>query len=194
MKLIHSPPRSSFKKLFIGTDLGEALLIGMSDNKALPKGLRYEEVERGKIKRPPIPYIPPEDLIQEFVKMKLGSKKFKVTLPDGTIVYHKVYNIGSNKACIIHVKEVLSLIKQKNYYDYYEGAVLKKEDCQKQFDSAQKKSDNSIADPTMKVEKAKALERSLELAIQAVMKSEVHLEKSGKSFLGFYETMLGENA
>ena len=39
LKFIHSPPRSSFKKLFIGTDLREALLIAMSDNKALPKGL-----------------------------------------------------------------------------------------------------------------------------------------------------------
>ena len=73
MKFIHSPPRSSFKKLFIGTDLGEALLIGMSDNKALPKGLRDEEVERGEIRRPLIPYIPPEDPILESVKKKLGS-------------------------------------------------------------------------------------------------------------------------
>ena len=41
-----------------------------------------------------------------------GSKKFKVTLPDGTAVYHKVYDSGSNKALVIHVKEVLSLIKR----------------------------------------------------------------------------------
>ena len=68
----------------------------MSDNKALLKGLRDEEVERGKIRRPPIPYIPPEDPIQESVEMKSGSKSFKVTLPDGTVVYHKVYDNGSN--------------------------------------------------------------------------------------------------
>ena len=85
----------------------------MSDNKALLKGLRDEEVERGESRRPPIPYIPTEDPIQESVEMKLGSKKFKVTLPDGTIVYHKVYDTGSNEAFIIHVKEVLSLVKQK---------------------------------------------------------------------------------
>ena len=88
----------------------------MSGNKALPKGLQDEEVERGKIRIPPIPYIPPEDPIQESVEMKSGSKSFKVTLPDGMIVFHKVYDNGLNEAFIIHVKEVLSLIKRKNYY------------------------------------------------------------------------------
>ena len=46
LKFVHSPLQSFFKKLFIGTDLGKALLR-MSDNKALLKGLRDEEVERG---------------------------------------------------------------------------------------------------------------------------------------------------
>jgi hypothetical protein len=54
LTFVNSPPQSSFKKLFIGTDLGKALLI-MSDNKALSKGLKDEEVGRGRIRRPPIP-------------------------------------------------------------------------------------------------------------------------------------------
>ena len=74
MKFIHSPPQSSYKKLFIGTNIGDALLIDMSENKALPKVLRDEEVERGKIRRPPIPYIPPEDPILESAEKKSGSK------------------------------------------------------------------------------------------------------------------------
>ena len=70
----------------------------MSDtNKAFPKGLKDEEVERGKVRRPPIPYIPPEDPIQETVEKILGTKNFKVTLPYGTVVYHKVYNGGNNE-------------------------------------------------------------------------------------------------
>ena len=63
-------------------------------------------MERGKIRKPPIPYIPPKDPIHDSVKKKSGSKSFKVTLPDGTIVFHKVYNNSSNEAFIIHVKEV----------------------------------------------------------------------------------------
>ena len=68
LTFVNSPPRSSFKKLFIGTNLGKALLLTMSDDKALPKGLKYEKVERVKIRRPPIPYIPLEDPIQESVE------------------------------------------------------------------------------------------------------------------------------
>ena len=95
---------------------------------------------------------------------------------------------------IIHVKEVLSLIKRKSYFNYYEGAVMKKDDCIQSFNKAQKKSDDAIANPATKVDKAKALERSLELATQAVMESELHLLKRGKSFFGFYKTMLGETS
>ena len=59
-----------------------------------------------------------------------------------------MYDNGSNEAFVIHVKEVLSLIKRKNYYNYYEGGVLKKEDFTQRFTAAQKKSDDSIADAT----------------------------------------------
>ena len=105
-----------------------------------------------------------------------------------------MYDGDSNKAFIIHVKEVLSLIRRKNYYDYYEGAVMKKKDCTQRFDKAQKKSNTAITDPTMGVDRAKALKRSLKLAKQALMEAELHLLKRVKSFFGFYETMLGESS
>ena len=53
------------------------------------------------------------------VESESGTMNFKVNLPDGTIVYHAVYDNGSNKAFVIHVKEVLSFCKRKNYYKYY---------------------------------------------------------------------------
>ena len=49
----------------------------MSDNKALLKGPQDEEVERGKINRPPVPYIPPVDPILDTVENKSGTNKFK---------------------------------------------------------------------------------------------------------------------
>ena len=96
-----------FKKLFIRSNLGKALLT-MTKNKALPKGLKDEEVERGKIKRPPVPYIPLVDPIMDAVGSKSRTKNFKVTLLDEAIVYHAVHDNGSNETFIIHVKEVLS--------------------------------------------------------------------------------------
>jgi hypothetical protein len=44
-------------------------------------------VERRKIKRHPVPYIPLMDPILDAVKSKPGTKNYKVSLPDGTIVY-----------------------------------------------------------------------------------------------------------
>ena len=80
------------------------------------------------------------------------------------------------------MKEVISLIKRKNYFDFYEKAVMKMNDCLQRFNMAQKKSDDAIADPTTTVERGKALEKSLELATQAVMEAELHLLKRGRPF------------
>ena len=85
-----------------------------------------------------------------------------------------MYDSGTNKAFVIHVKEVLNLIKRKNYNDYYEGAnKLAMNDCLQRFNKAQNKSDDAIADPTTTVERGKALEKSLELATQLVMEAEL---------------------
>jgi len=65
--VITTLPKSFFKQLFVGTKLGKAL-VKMNEDKALPKGLGDEEVERRRIKRPQIPYIPPSDPIGDAVK------------------------------------------------------------------------------------------------------------------------------
>ena len=77
------------------------------------------KVEREKIKQPPVPYIPPVDPIMDAIESKSETKNFKVTLLDGTIIYHAVHDNGSNETFIIHVKEVLSFCKRKNYYRFY---------------------------------------------------------------------------
>ena len=78
---------------------------------ALRKGLRDEDVERVKIKRTKVPFIPPVDPILDTVESKTGTKNVKVSLADGTIVFLAVYKNGLNEAFVIHVKEVLSFCK-----------------------------------------------------------------------------------
>ena len=46
----------------------------MSEIKAIPKGLKDQEVERGNLKRPPIPYIPVEDAVSNTIKHRRGRK------------------------------------------------------------------------------------------------------------------------
>ena len=59
------PPRSPFKKLFLGTKLREQLRV-MSFVKFLPKGLKWIECERGiGGKNFPMRYIPEQDPTQD---------------------------------------------------------------------------------------------------------------------------------
>ena len=62
------------------------------------------------------------------------------------------------------------------------------------FNVTQKKSDKAISDPTTTPERAKALEKSLELATTAMVVAEKALLKRGKAFFSLYETLLGESS
>ena len=63
-----NPPRSSYKKLFLGTRLGENLRA-MSSAKAFPEGLKWIECERGVGgKNSPIRYIPEQDPVQDVLE------------------------------------------------------------------------------------------------------------------------------
>ena len=107
------------------------------------------------------------------------------------MVYHKVYDGGSNETFVVHVKEVLNLIKRKGYNDFYEGAKLTKDDCLLRHRRAMKRSDDAIADPTTSVDRNKALEKSLELATQQVMTAELSLLKRGKAFFRILRNHVG---
>ena len=91
----------------------------MSKNKAIPKGLKDKEVERGNLKRPPIPYITAEDTVSDTVKKHNGNKDYTVKLPDGTKISHSLFNTGSNKAFMIYVQEVLSFCDRKQFFALY---------------------------------------------------------------------------
>jgi len=81
-------------------------------------------VERGGIKRPPVPYIPLVDPIQDTVESKTSTKKFKVTLTDRTIVHHHMYDNVLNKEFVIHVQEVLNFCKNKGFYKAFAKAKV----------------------------------------------------------------------
>ena len=91
----------------------------MSKNKAIPKRLTDQEVERGNLKRPPIPNIPAEDQVSDTVKKNSGKKDYNIKLPDGTKISHSLFDTGSNKAFMIHVQEVLSFCDRKLFFILY---------------------------------------------------------------------------
>ena len=67
-RIFSTPPKSFFKGLFQGSDLGEALRK-MSSVKSNPEGLKVVECERGVGgKNAPIRYIPEQDPVQDALK------------------------------------------------------------------------------------------------------------------------------
>ncbi len=73
--------RSSYKVLFQGTELGEALKR-MLLSKAVPEGLKSVECEHGiGGKNSPIYYILEQDPIQEALQMKHQLTSIKLSLP-----------------------------------------------------------------------------------------------------------------
>ncbi len=67
-RFVSGPPRSSFKKLIVLTPRLLRNLHMMSLAKAAPDGLKDRECEKMALReRPPIPYVPEKDSVQETV-------------------------------------------------------------------------------------------------------------------------------
>ncbi len=77
--------------------------------KSLPGGLKNAEWEKGTPPiRPPIPYVPPTDLLE-----KRETEQIKVELADGTKFQMPTYGSGNNEEYLVHVIAFLHLVKQK---------------------------------------------------------------------------------
>ena len=142
-RFLQKPPKSFFKRLVLNTSLRNALQ-SMSEIKAIPKGLKDQEVERGNLKRPPIPYIPVEDAVSDTVKTSKGKKDYKVKLPDGTKISHSLFDSGSNEAFMIHVQEVLSFCDRKQFFALYAEAEQALDAAKAKAESAQVKLDRAL--------------------------------------------------
>jgi hypothetical protein len=102
------PPRSSFKKLLLGTGLWQH--TKMSTSLKSPDGLKDTECKKGQPShQPPIPYIPVVDIVTP----KEEPQIFKIKLPDASHLSMPIYSRGNNKEYLMHIVAVLRVIEQK---------------------------------------------------------------------------------
>ena len=95
----------------------------MSTNKAVPEGLKNQECEKGnRKKRPPIPYVPVVDEVQEAVS-KGKDFSYKIKLPDKTEFSVPIWDTGTQEAFLIHVQQAKSACKRKGLFQDYEDAI-----------------------------------------------------------------------
>ena len=102
------PPKSSFKKLLLGTGLWQ--YAKMSTSLKSPDGLKDAECKKGQLShRPPIPYTPVVDIIT----LKEEPQIFKIKLPDASHLSRPIYAHGNNKEYLAQIVAVLQVIEQK---------------------------------------------------------------------------------
>ena len=80
----------------------------MSDSKANPKGLKDQEVERGSVKkRPPIPYVPVVDEVQDALNKSKGKEAtFMIKLPDKMEFTVSIWDAGTPKPFLIMCRQL----------------------------------------------------------------------------------------
>ena len=95
-----SAPKSSFKALFVGTPLGKAL-ENLKMSKAVLERLKPQECERGSGRvKPPIPYIPEKDDLNEAGE---SSATIKLTLPTKVELWMSVWSCNTPEKFLKHV-------------------------------------------------------------------------------------------
>ena len=133
-RFLRTPPKSFFKKLFFGTELGRSL-EKMSQAKLIPDGLKTSECERNLNYRPPIPYVPDKDIVQDSVAAKHPADKVK--LPGNLEWAVPVWTTGTQEAFLIHVQNSLNAIKKKGLVKRYDLALSKEEEAEAIIETAE---------------------------------------------------------
>jgi hypothetical protein len=102
------PPKSSFKKLLLGTGLWQ--YAKMSTSLKSPDGLKDVECKKGQLSHwPPILYVPVVDVVTP----KEEPLIFKIKVPNASHLSMPIYSRGNNKEYLAHIVAVLQVIKQK---------------------------------------------------------------------------------
>ncbi len=106
-RILQVLPKSSFKRLLLETPLWQCT---MSTNlKSLPEGHKNVKNEKGTLPvRPPIPYVPPTDLLE-----KWETEQIKAELLDRTKFQMPTFDSGNNKEYLVHLIAILHLVEQK---------------------------------------------------------------------------------
>jgi hypothetical protein len=117
---LSDPPLSSFKKLIVLTPRLLRNLHTMSLAKVAPDCLKDRECEKMTLReRPPSPYVPEKDSVQETVS-SFKEAHLKTLIKEGTELQVPIWHSGTCKAFLIHVGSAQEAIKKKGYFKSFE--------------------------------------------------------------------------
>jgi hypothetical protein len=110
----------------------------MSLAKASSDGLKDRECEKMALReRPPIPYVPEKDSVQDTVS-SFKDNHLKTLINKGMELQVSIWHSGTRKAFLIHMGSAREAIEKKGYfksYEEYSGAFANKRDKIKELRS-----------------------------------------------------------
>ena len=108
----------------------------MSHAKVAPEGLKPQECKRNAGRnKPPIPYTPKKDVIQEAVDS--GSSTLQLFLPHKVELHVPIWSKGTPEQFLVHVQQALDAIRQKGIEAAIEMSVKGEEECTQRLQQAQ---------------------------------------------------------
>jgi hypothetical protein len=126
----------------------------MSIAKAVPEGIKDHECKRFPLReRPPVPYVPEKDPIQETVSLLKSDQSLKTTIGADAELRLPIWHCVTHKAFLMHVSSALDAIEKWGTFKAYkeaQGAYVEQRNVAKQA----KANMNLIATPTSKGKKA----------------------------------------
>jgi hypothetical protein len=130
---VQSPPKSFFKKLFLGDSQLGYKFQKMTKRNGVLKGLKDQECKRGnRTNWPPIPYVPVVDEIQDAVNANSNKPcTRKIKLPNKTEFQAGVWNTSTPEEFLMHVKQAIHACDCMGLFSDYETAC---ENCLKSKD------------------------------------------------------------
>jgi hypothetical protein len=95
----------------------------MSLAKAVPKGIKDRECKRFTLQeRPPVPYVPEKDPIQEMVSLLKSDQSLKMTIGADAELCLPIWHCGTREAFLMHVSSALNAIKKRGTFKAYKEA------------------------------------------------------------------------
>ena len=123
-RFVQSLPKSFFKKLFLGDFQLGYKFQKMTEQNWVLRGLKDQECKRGnRTNWPPIPYVPVVDEIQDAVYMNSNEPRTqKIKLTNKTKFQAGVWNTGTPKEFLMHVKQAIHACDRMGLFSVYETA------------------------------------------------------------------------
>ena len=199
VKFVLSPSKSSFKELIVSTPLRHQLAT-MSEAKSVPKGLKDQEVERGSVKkRPPVPYVPVVDEVQDAVNKTKGKEStYTIKLPDKTQFTVNIWDTGTPEAFLIHVQTAVSACRRKGLFSDFGAATEKARVANEEVTTFREVIKTAKARKVKKGEEQPKpptdTQESLERALAALAVAREEKQEAAEGFFSQYANLLTEDA